>query len=146
MFCGSNFVPWPVKELHEQCKPDHGYSHDSKVIQFLFEILSNFNEKEQRQFLQFVTGSPRLPIGGRCQYGVYWYHALLPCYFKSWLTHWNAEVWRCCVCHSSLGMNQGKLHSLSVALVSHCTVWRPYPTGPVTLHSVTGSTMCSHKC
>ena len=75
MFCGSNFVPWPVKELHEQCKPDHGYSHDSKVIQFLFEILSNFNEKEQRQFLQFVTGSPRLPIGGRWQYGVYWYHA-----------------------------------------------------------------------
>jgi E3 ubiquitin-protein ligase TRIP12 len=27
-------------------------------------MLSEFNDKERRNFLQFVTGSPRLPFGG----------------------------------------------------------------------------------
>ena len=49
----------------EYCRPDHGYSHDSRAIQFLFEVLSGFDTVEQRQFIQFVTGSPRLPVGGK---------------------------------------------------------------------------------
>ena len=48
----------------EYCRPDHGYSHDSRAIQCLFEVLSDFDTLEQRQFIQFVTGSPRLPVGG----------------------------------------------------------------------------------
>lgn len=36
----------------------------SRAVKFLFEILSSFETDEQRQFLQFLTGSPRLPIGG----------------------------------------------------------------------------------
>ena len=51
-------------DLMEYCRPDHGYSHDSRAIQFLFEVLSDFDTVEQRQFIQFVTGSPRLPVGG----------------------------------------------------------------------------------
>ena len=43
---------------------DHGYTHESKAVQYLFEIMCSFNSDEQRQFLQFVTGSPRLPVGG----------------------------------------------------------------------------------
>ena len=49
----------------ECCRPDHGYSHDSRAVQFLFEVLSTYDTAEQRQFIQFVTGSPRLPVGGK---------------------------------------------------------------------------------
>lgn len=52
----------------EHCRPDHGYSHDSRAIQYLFEVLSDFDTVEQRQFIQFVTGSPRLPVGGVSSY------------------------------------------------------------------------------
>ena len=51
-------------ELMECCRPDHGYSHDSRAVQLLFEVLSTYDTTEQRQFVQFVTGSPRLPVGG----------------------------------------------------------------------------------
>lgn len=51
-------------DLMEYCRADHGYSHDSRAIQFLFEVLSGLEPSEQRQFIQFVTGSPRLPVGG----------------------------------------------------------------------------------
>lgn len=51
-------------ELMECCRPDHGYSHDSRAVQFLFEVLSTYDTTEQRQFVQFVTGTPRLPVGG----------------------------------------------------------------------------------
>ena len=30
----------------------------------LYEVMSEYNREEQRQFLQFVTGCPRLPVGG----------------------------------------------------------------------------------
>lgn len=33
-------------------------------MRFLFEVLSSFDAEQQRLFLQFVTGSPRLPVGG----------------------------------------------------------------------------------
>ena len=39
---------------------------DSQAIKFLFEVLSYYDDNEQRMFLQFVTGSPRLPVGGKC--------------------------------------------------------------------------------
>lgn len=64
LFCGSGPSLWDVKSLMDCCRPDHGYSHDSRAIKFLFEILSNYLAEEQRAFLQFVTGSPRLPVGG----------------------------------------------------------------------------------
>lgn len=37
---------------------------ESEPVQHLLHILSDFNDTERRQFLQFTTGSPRLPIGG----------------------------------------------------------------------------------
>lgn len=64
LFCGSGPSLWEVKSLMDCCRPDHGYSHDSRAIKFLFEILSSYRAEEQRAFLQFVTGSPRLPVGG----------------------------------------------------------------------------------
>ncbi|XP_055852199.1 E3 ubiquitin-protein ligase TRIP12 isoform X2 [Episyrphus balteatus] len=67
VFCGSgnpNYQPWDLKMLQECCRTDHGFSQDSQAIQFLFDILASYNSEEQRLFLQFVTGSPRLPTGG----------------------------------------------------------------------------------
>ena len=64
LFCGSGFNVWDSKMLIECTRCDHGYTHDSKAVQFLFEIMCSFGSDEQRQFLQFVTGSPRLPVGG----------------------------------------------------------------------------------
>merc|ERR1712137_1108878 len=45
-------------------KPDHGFTLESKAIRNLAEILSTYTKEEQRLFLQFVSGSPRLPVGG----------------------------------------------------------------------------------
>uniref|UniRef100_A0A673XBU3 E3 ubiquitin-protein ligase n=1 Tax=Salmo trutta TaxID=8032 RepID=A0A673XBU3_SALTR len=36
----------------------------SRAVRFLFDVLSSFDAEQQRLFLQFVTGSPRLPVGG----------------------------------------------------------------------------------
>ena len=37
---------------------------NSRAVKWLFDIMINFEVEEQRAFLQFVTGSPRLPVGG----------------------------------------------------------------------------------
>ena len=67
VFCGSprdSIAGWDIKTLMECCKPDHGYTQDSRAIRFLFEVLSSYDREEQRMFVQFLTGSPRLPVGG----------------------------------------------------------------------------------
>lgn len=55
---------WDVQNLLEAWKPDHGFTLESKAIRNLAEILSTYTKEEQRLFLQFVSGSPRLPVGG----------------------------------------------------------------------------------
>ncbi|KAL4220729.1 Ubiquitin-protein ligase [Mactra antiquata] len=64
LFCGHNEELWDTKVLMECCRPDHGYNHDSRAVKYLYEILSSYVPNEQRMFLQFVTGSPKLPVGG----------------------------------------------------------------------------------
>ncbi|XP_012262232.2 E3 ubiquitin-protein ligase TRIP12 isoform X2 [Athalia rosae] len=66
IFCGhaQTGSRWDVKTLLECCRTDHGYTPDSRAIRFLFEVMSEYKSEEQRQFIQFVTGSPRLPVGG----------------------------------------------------------------------------------
>lgn len=51
--------------LTECIRPDHGYNAESRAIRMLIDILASYNREEQRLFLQFVTGSPRLPTGGK---------------------------------------------------------------------------------
>lgn len=64
LFCGSEHTKWDVRSLMECCRSDHGYTHESRAIKFLFDILCSYDQQQQRQFLQFITGSPRLPVGG----------------------------------------------------------------------------------
>ena len=53
-----------MQNLLEAWKPDHGFTLESKAIRNLAEILATYTKEEQRLFLQFVSGSPRLPVGG----------------------------------------------------------------------------------
>lgn len=48
-------------------KADHGYNMDSASVQNLLHLMSEFNATQRRDFLQFTTGSPKLPIGGEYQ-------------------------------------------------------------------------------
>jgi E3 ubiquitin-protein ligase TRIP12 len=66
VFCGLRHSEWNVEELNDACKPDHGYTSESAVVQWFYEVLSSFDRDEQRQFVSFVTGSPNLPVGGFC--------------------------------------------------------------------------------
>ncbi|XP_030373810.1 E3 ubiquitin-protein ligase TRIP12-like isoform X6 [Scaptodrosophila lebanonensis] len=67
VFCGSGseqYQRWELKMLQDSCRTDHGFHQESQAIQYLYDILASYNRDEQRAFLQFVTGSPRLPTGG----------------------------------------------------------------------------------
>lgn len=63
-FLQDHVAGWDVKTLMDCCRPDHGYTADSRAIRFLFDVLSSYDREEQRMFVQFLTGSPRLPVGG----------------------------------------------------------------------------------
>jgi len=67
LICGAvsgSDTEWSIESLQDNTKCDHGFSSSSTAVQFLFAVMHEFNETERRQFLQFVTGSPRLPISG----------------------------------------------------------------------------------
>lgn len=42
----------------------HNYTKDSPVIKWLWEILHEFSQEERAEFLQFVTGSSKVPLDG----------------------------------------------------------------------------------
>jgi E3 ubiquitin-protein ligase TRIP12 len=46
-------------------KADHGYNMDSASVRNLLQLMSEFDATQRRDFLQFTTGSPKLPIGGQ---------------------------------------------------------------------------------
>jgi E3 ubiquitin-protein ligase TRIP12 len=48
----------------DSIKADHGYNLDSKSVRNLLHTMSEFTDQQRRDFLQFITGSPKLPIGG----------------------------------------------------------------------------------
>lgn len=63
VLCGS-LQDWNLSVLIDGTICDHGYSHNSRAVQFLFEVLLEMTQAEKRMFLRFVTGSPKLPVGG----------------------------------------------------------------------------------
>lgn len=46
-------------------KADHGFNVESPAIRDLLAIMSDYEAPSRRNFLQFITGSPKLPIGGQ---------------------------------------------------------------------------------
>ncbi|KAG9103694.1 Ubiquitin fusion degradation protein 4 [Ceratobasidium sp. 370] len=55
---------WTAETLTEALKADHGFNVDSSAIRDLISVMSSYDESTRRAFLQFITGSPKLPIGG----------------------------------------------------------------------------------
>ncbi|KAL8805395.1 MAG: hypothetical protein Q9182_001961 [Xanthomendoza sp. 2 TL-2023] len=55
---------WSIETLLDSIKADHGYNMDSRSVRNLLQVMSELSVAERREFLQFVTGSPKLPIGG----------------------------------------------------------------------------------
>lgn len=63
LFCGS-LGAWEAATLAAHIRPDHGYTYDSHPIQWLIQIMAAFDDDHRRRFLHFITGSPKLPVGG----------------------------------------------------------------------------------
>ncbi|KAF1733925.1 putative ubiquitin fusion degradation protein [Beauveria bassiana] len=55
---------WSLETLTDSIKADHGFNMDSRSVKNLLQVMSEFALSERREFLQFITGSPKLPIGG----------------------------------------------------------------------------------
>jgi E3 ubiquitin-protein ligase TRIP12 len=55
---------WSIETLMDSIKADHGFNMDSKSVKNLLQTMSELVPAQRRDFLQFVTGSPKLPIGG----------------------------------------------------------------------------------
>ncbi|KAI9847487.1 MAG: Ubiquitin fusion degradation protein 4 [Sclerophora amabilis] len=55
---------WSLETLMDSIKADHGFNMDSRSVKNLLQTMSELSRPERRDFLQFVTGSPKLPIGG----------------------------------------------------------------------------------
>jgi len=53
-----------AETLAETIKFDHGYTRDSGPAGHFVRVLEALDAADQRRFLRFVTGSPRLPPGG----------------------------------------------------------------------------------
>ncbi|GEQ67967.1 hypothetical protein JCM33374_g1633 [Metschnikowia sp. JCM 33374] len=61
---GSGEEDWSRETISESIKANHGYAQDSRAISMLVNVMQDLSISERREFLQFLTGSPRLPIGG----------------------------------------------------------------------------------
>ena len=64
VICGGGSECWEFEYLKTAIIPAHGYTRSSNVFKNLLKLISCFNIEDRKMFLQFVTGCPRLPIGG----------------------------------------------------------------------------------
>ncbi|KAL8280298.1 hypothetical protein RQP46_007215 [Phenoliferia psychrophenolica] len=55
---------WSVECLTTCTKADHGFTMDSRPVRDVLSVMAELSLAERREFLSFITGSPRLPIGG----------------------------------------------------------------------------------
>ena len=60
----SIIAPNKAPALSEALKADHGFNGESRTIRDLVEVMSEYSPSMRRAYLQFITGSPKLPIGG----------------------------------------------------------------------------------
>lgn len=67
MVCGINCndPEWTSKdELSKNVEPEHGYNRSSQQYQDFLRYITEIPASARPQFLKFLTGSKRLPIGG----------------------------------------------------------------------------------
>lgn len=66
LFSGEQVIDWTRTSLEEYIMPEHGYTSDNMVYQYLLQVLVDLSQAQRHHFLQFVTGCPNLPPGGLC--------------------------------------------------------------------------------
>jgi len=64
VFGGGGEEAWQPQTLLQNMSTKHGYTASSPTILALVEVLCSLSLPHRRAFLQFATGSPRLPVGG----------------------------------------------------------------------------------
>jgi len=67
MVCGigCNDGEWQDKEeLAKNIKPDHGFTRKSEHYNHFIRYIAEQEGQQRKEFLKFLTGSKRLPIGG----------------------------------------------------------------------------------
>uniref|UniRef100_A0A1B6GCP1 Ubiquitin-protein ligase E3A n=1 Tax=Cuerna arida TaxID=1464854 RepID=A0A1B6GCP1_9HEMI len=62
LVCGSK--KFDLGELEEVTEYDGGYTNDSPVVRWFWQIVHSLSHEDQRKLLQFATGSDRVPVGG----------------------------------------------------------------------------------
>jgi ubiquitin-protein ligase E3 A len=62
LVCGSQVLDF--NELEAGARYEEPYNKNSPIIKQFWSILQEFGDKEKRLFLQFCTGSDRVPISG----------------------------------------------------------------------------------
>lgn len=62
LVCGSK--KFELKELEDATEYDGGYTIDTPVVRWFWEIAHSLSSDSQRKLLQFATGSDRVPVGG----------------------------------------------------------------------------------
>ncbi|KAG0502783.1 hypothetical protein HPP92_002855 [Vanilla planifolia] len=63
LICGEA-THWNSSDLQRHVQFDHGYTSESPQAIFLLDIMLELEHDQRKAFIQFLTGSPRLPIGG----------------------------------------------------------------------------------
>ena len=61
--CGEAVI-WEEADLVAAIRPGFGYKEDSPQISWLREVLMSMSQLQRCAFCQFVTSTPRLPLGG----------------------------------------------------------------------------------
>ena len=43
---------------------NYGYNQNSKIFEYFIDYVLTLDETEKRKLISFITGCPRLPVGG----------------------------------------------------------------------------------
>lgn len=62
LVCGNPCLDF--EGLQRSARYEAGYAADHRVIQWLWDVVTELSDEEKRLFLKFFTGSDRAPIGG----------------------------------------------------------------------------------
>ena len=62
--CGSLDMNWDRETIFENLKAEHGITKSSKILNYLITFMTKLNKIQRKQFLLFITGTSRLPVGG----------------------------------------------------------------------------------
>lgn len=58
------FAPWRQSDIEDAIVCSHGYALGDPQVRHLVACMATFGPSEQRLFMRFITGAPRLPVGG----------------------------------------------------------------------------------